>query len=599
LTARALQNNIDRCSPPAEIVIDGRAKKFVFALILIGNLLMLSPQLLPRLADFNWDEAVYVNNGRYLVDANLIPFASNPLTGLLYAPFYLFMKHQIFWMPHAATAGRLIILALLWAGCLLLAWHFKETIEPLFLLALFGMSKPASLLLMNSSDSLFAANSAIALFFFLSCARSGNLRQMIYASAFAAFAALSRNDGLLLYAIMLALSALHGMRAKRFLPAISCAAIPFVVIVGFYLSFYALTTGNIDFGIAKRSYIAFAQGQGFVYENEFKDRFVPVAGPREADRLYGTESENSSSIFKAIGRNPGAFLDRTVKTTRKLPAMFADAYGKKTFPVFLALGILGATVLLRLRRHFELLILLAWSAHLTVYFLTFFRKGYLVLPFFVLFILAAVGLQALYFDSDEYRRRRSWIIFTVFAASFSLMFDVFVAVSAVVVAFLAAALLMDILRRKGIRQGFAAVLLALATAFVAYSGIESGMRKTGLSGDEQAVVYMREHFGGGRVVAAFDPVVPFAALQSFADLANTPGEYVGTREKLLELIRAHRIGAIYIDPQLTGFQPDLCRLLQSEVDSGLKRSYLSPDGRYGILEVVDSPFESPPKYSGP
>jgi hypothetical protein len=73
-----------------------------------------------------------------------------------------------------------------------------------------------------------------------------------------------------------------------------------------------------------------------------------------------------------------------------LPDMVIEAYGKKTFCPLLFFVALGIFALLRAKKYSILALCLAWGIPLIIYFLTFFRAGYLrmlFLPFLCWLVL--------------------------------------------------------------------------------------------------------------------------------------------------------------------------------------------------------------------
>src|SRR4029079_9845944 len=82
-------------------------------------------------------------------------------------------------------------------------------------------------------------------------------------------AALSRPEGVLLFVVFVALSAMEFLSArlppKRVLWHSAAALVPFLVVVGGYLGVYGMRTASFTLGAAERSYLAFEQGHGIAF----------------------------------------------------------------------------------------------------------------------------------------------------------------------------------------------------------------------------------------------------------------------------------------------------------------------------------------------
>jgi hypothetical protein len=508
----------------------------VIGILIAGSCLFLWKDLFPRLGDLNWDEAAYISNGRFMVDRGLIPLASGPLTGLLYGVPYVVLKEDTFWMLKAATVGRIAILALFWLGMALLRKEFGAGVHPLIYPVLWAFTAPMQLLLANSSDGLFAAFSAIALYFLYLFLRKKNPKHLLYSSAMIAVAAMARVDGILLFATTAFALLLIGVRRKTVALIVLFFIAPFSLIIGFYLLMSDLSGFSFDSGLLHRSYMAFEHGEGFVAERqlEMDGRFPPVVGVRESEKLYGTAEANGNSILRAIRSNPGAFGKRVMKTLLGLPQKFGEAYGSVAFPVLAFFALIGLVSMYRESMWVELSVLALWSAPLAAYCLTFFSARYLALPYFVVMIAAAAGLQR-------------------------------------------AALFFAIPKRV-----LTSAIIVLAVIQVIFSTTVLEKRELGSQPDEKAVAYLRQNFHDGVTVAAFDPRVPYAALQSFADISMLLPQSLASESELFQWLRDRGINVIYLDPQVFRFQPRLGELFEQGENTYWLEAFSADDWQYRI-----------------
>ena len=171
------------------------------------------------------------------------------------------------------------------------------------------------------SDALFAVNSAFALWQLLRYRNTGAEKHVWLASMFCGFAALTRNDGLILFFIFILL--ILFVVNKNHLPLIKkliAALVPFVLLVIGYLLVYALSTGIFYMGTSDRSWVAFVQGQYFIYGDDPDCEVNQLqCAVNRAEETYGTKEENNSSVFNAVLGNPQAYADRLERSLGKYP----------------------------------------------------------------------------------------------------------------------------------------------------------------------------------------------------------------------------------------------------------------------------------------
>ena len=510
----------------------------IIGLLVAGSFLSLSESLFPRLNDFNWDEAVYVSNGRFMMDWGLIPFASNPMTGLLYAVPYVIFRSDTFWMLKAASAGRVFILILFWIGMESLRKSFGQKNHPLIYPVLWALFAPFEMLLRNSSDALYGALIIFAAFFFHLFVAKKEKKSLVFSSCFIALAAMARLDGLVLFFSLLFAVVYFGWKSKGAISSLVFFTVPFASIICLYLMMSGLMTGHYELGIAGRTYLAFEQGEGFTraQKHSVDGRFAPVAGTWKARELYGTPEKNRRSVFRAVRNNPGAFFKRTMRTLKKLPHQFVEAYGSFTGPLLLALAVLGTIAAIPKGNQRQYIILAFFSAPLLVYFFTFFRAGYLALVFFVLMIPAANGLETLFSKLSKTR----WLT---------------------------------------------AIIALIALLQLTSAAASLKQRRIGAWPDEKAVKILRREFQSGTNTAAFDPRVPFAALQPFTDISSLRPDVFASPEDMLRWLRDKKVRAVYLDPQTHMYQPELAKIFALGTGKYWDEKYSNDDKRYRLFVV--------------
>jgi hypothetical protein len=272
--------------PPSDPSISAEARTPLTAivwLIVLLHALIVSRVFFPALSDIGaWDEAFYINEGRELAHGTIPRFSGNPAVATLYALTYLPVHSSPFWLVYSAGIGRVLLFVLLWLAVIELAHQMRRLAHPLILIALVAIApilvgstagaKPNGLL-NNGSSALFAAMSGLALAQFVAFYQDRVIRHLWRAAAFVALAALSRNEGTILALILVASALVISARTRIVRAALFACLAPLAAILGGYLLAYWLQNGRVSLGTAERSYLAFEQGHGMA----FRDQFGPNA----------------------------------------------------------------------------------------------------------------------------------------------------------------------------------------------------------------------------------------------------------------------------------------------------------------------------------
>lgn len=318
----------------------------VFAL----NVFLVSSSFFPNLHEINaWDEAGYVNSGRVLLEGQWPSFSSSPLVALLYALTSFAYLESPFWLVHSTTLGRIILFGLVWFSSYAVARRLGGTARPLFMVGLLFVGALMVSLLSFPSDPLYVAFAALSLASAMAYISSGRWKHLGLASVFIGLAALSRNDGLVLgLALILATPFLVRPPESR-RKAIAIAAAPFALLVGGYVLFFGIKTGDFSLGTLERTYDNFEAGHQVITAGE--GLVNPVIEAKLAAReAFGTPEENGHSIFRAIARNPGVYLQRLRAIVPLLPAQMLSAYGVRLAAPLFLFAARGVWELFRQRR---------------------------------------------------------------------------------------------------------------------------------------------------------------------------------------------------------------------------------------------------------
>ena len=557
-------------------------------LIFLIQILFMLYRFMPTLQDINlWDEAIYINAGRELINGTLTPFEWNPFVAIFYAFTYLPFKSSPYWMMQSAAVGRVLLFGLMWLGSFLIAKRLSRLSYPLVMAGVLFSMTVLTDILDNPTDALFAAMSGFAFWKLITYYETREEKQLGWISCFLGLAALSRNDGLVLFVIFVVLSLLFLRSSVNKIKHLLYTALPFLIFVFGYFLVYGFVTGNFSLGTRERSYIAFEQGQAELYqENESCQQSFSRCAILEARELYGTPVDNNYSVFTAIRNNPGAMLERVVHSLKVLPELVYSAYGKRTAYMVFFLAIAGVFELGRKRQFLLLGSLLIWTAYLGVYFLTFFRAGYLQTPYFVVFLLAAIGVTSLV--NSIISGRKEYLIWTVFLFILSvigvyrslnyLYFNTLVLLGIIWAGKLAS------------RSRVEEIPITLYLIFLAGGMIVRGaynppqIQIWGEIPEEQAIVFLQETFPEDSLVAAGAPGAVYAARMDYFEIGDLDG-VVTSPEDLYAQLSSLGVQAIYVDSFLSSRNSHIYELIDAGVGDEFEQIFSGRDGSIQVLRV--------------
>ena len=503
----------------------------------------------PRFDDIDqFDEANHVSSGRLFVEGGRLPvFAQNPLLAIFYGALYLVVGSSPSWFVLAAGLGRILLAGLIWFGAVSLSATLGGRLAAGATVVFLMITPAVTSLVQNSSDALFAGLSALALQQTVVATDRHALRHLAVASTLVALAALSRNDGLVLFVVFLVLAVPGASR----LPARALAAAgPFLLIVVGYLLVRTFVTGNFEdvASLKWRSYMAFEQGQGVIFADRYPAGTNPhVEGHVAARTLYGTPEENSLSVLRAVNRNWPAFRERVVGAARQIPGQLRLAYGESINSLIALLWIWGAIgIFTSGSSGRRALAALCWPLHLGAYLLTFFRSGYFLLPCAAVLAVAAMGATSLLTSGAAVLRRR----FAVPRA----------AASAALVVILVGVLVFHLARHP-------------------LAKISVGQ---GRSPSERAILFMQRNFPRDARIAAYAPAAVWAARGEYVSLILTLRQLQTGRE-LREWLDGERVAALYVEDSLRDQEPRVWAMIESLIGTSLTVAFT--DGPIRILAV--------------
>ena len=559
----------------------------VFAL----NVFLVSASFFPNLHEINaWDEAGYVYTGRLLLEGQWPSLSSGPLVAVLYALTSVPYLESPFWLVKSTSLGRVLLFALTWFGSYAVARRLGGMARPLFMVGMLFVGALMVSLLSFPSDPLFVGFAALSLASAMAYLSSGRNKHLGLASLFVGLAALSRNDGLVLgVALILATPFLVRPPASRW-RAMAIVAAPFFALVGGYVLFFGLRTGDFELGTLERTYDNFEAGHQVIAAGE--GQVNPVLEAKLAAReVFGTPEENGHSVFRAIASNPAVYLQRLRAIVSLLPAQILSAYGVRlTAPLFL-FAARGVWELLKERRYRLLGLMALWIVPLLSGFLiTLFRIGHLRFPFYVVFALAATGMVGSVRNIRSNREQAFLGLAFAGAAIYGLVDAKPAIVYGAVVTFTALALgLLALIywpsqAQKLVLPG----MLLLAGALLLHGDYPGSKTRTlGQFADEQGVNYLAENFDPGTPIAAGSPGPVYSAGMTYMGLTSLDVPRTDTADEFLTWMRGQGIEAIYVDASLSSDNPFFWDQISSLVGSGLERVFAADEGNIQVLQLKD------------
>jgi hypothetical protein len=113
------------------------------------------------------------------------------------------------------------------------------------------------------------------------------------------------------------------------------------------------------------------------------------------------------------------------------------------------------------------------------------------------------------------------------------------------------------------------------------------LRKLGIAPDEQAMLFLRRNFEEGMPVAAYAPLVPWAAGMKYVGLFKSVIE-LRSEEEVQRFITDNNLEAIYVDGYLMQRESSHWALIESQIGKGLDIVFSSNNPNVRILRVSRS-----------
>jgi hypothetical protein len=541
------------------------------------SLLLELAHFFPTLGSINvWDEASYVHSGYQLLTEGIWPvLAASPLASLLYAFTTLPVVNSPDFFVQSIAIARILLFTLIFFSTYLIARQLKPYANPWVMLALVFIVPVATTMFLFPSDILFAGFSGLAFWQMLAYYNHRKQVHLWWASALMGVGMLARAEGLLLIGVMAFVVLVISLRCKTWYRDVIAVLIPFIILVGGYVLIFGLVTGNFDPGLADRTFNNFESGHEVVYS--YTGVFTPTIGARlESRQYFGTPEENNFSVFRAIRRNPEMYLTRLRKTVPGFIDFAVKAYGNKFLLIFIWLALRGMIELIKGKHYPLALMSVFWFVPMGVGWLnTFFREGYFLMPYFVVFSLSSIGITAIIKNFDH----RSEKIGLVAGGSLLILVSLLAGNTSMLyrsVLFIGGLVLIYMLRLRMHEFGrwqTHAWWLMLAMVLIIRGGYQPPMLPAyGKTDLERSVYHLQDHLPVGSHVLAGAPANIWAARMTYYGINSYDIPLFEDAESFLEWVQVQDIRAIFVDEHFPEFFVNLVNALD---DDGLEERFAS------------------------
>jgi hypothetical protein len=547
--------------------------------IFILSLLLEMADFFPTLGAINiWDEASYVHAGYQLLTEGVWPaLAASPLTALLYAITTVPVINSPDFFVESIAIARIFLFTLIFFSVALIARELKPYANPWIMLALVFIVPVAVSMFLFPSDALFAGISGLAFWQMLAFYNRRDHRHLWWASALMGVAMLARAEGLLLIGVMLVVTLVLSLPGRRWVKPVMAVLTPFVILVGGYVLIYGLATGNFDTGLPDRTFNNFESGHEVVYSQT--GIFAGTISARlESRKYFGTPEENNYSVFRAIRRNPEMYLTRLKAAVPGFIDFAIKAYGNKFILLFIWLSLRGLVALIK-GRHFPLgLMGVLWFMPLGVGWLnTFFREGYFLMPFFVVFFFTSIGMSAIIENFD----RRGEKIGLIASAALVVLISILAKNTSMLyrgVLFILGWGLVYVLRLRSHdveRWRAQALWLSLAMVLIIRGGYQPpALPRYGQTEIERSVYFLQDSLPVGSKVLAGAPANIWAARMTYYGINSYDIPDFADADAFLDWVQAQRVAAVFVDEHFPQVFVDLVNPL---VGDGLEEVFASSD----------------------
>ncbi len=541
------------------------------------SLLLELAHFFPTLGSINvWDEASYVFLGHQLLTQGDWPvLAASPLTAVLYALTTLPVLNSPDFFVQSIAIARIFLFTLIFFSTYLISCELKPYANTWIMLALVVIVPVATTMFLFPSDILFAGISGLAFWQMLAFYNHRRRANLWWASALMGLGMLARAEGLLLIGGMAVVILVISLPGRTWYKNLVAVITPFIVLVGGYVLIFGLATGNFETGLADRTFNNFESGHEVVYTNT--GDFIPTISARlESRQYFGTPEENNNSVFRAIRRDPEMYMLRLRKTVPGFIDFAVKAYGNKFLLIFVWLSLRGMIKLIKSKHYSLVLMSILWFVPLGVGWLnTFFREGYFLMPYFVVFSLTSIGVTAIIDHLDQRSEQIGLVVgsgllilVSILAGNTSMLYRGVLFIFGLVLIFLLRLRMKDQLNWRP-----HALWLMLAIVLIIRGGYQPPkLPHYGETDLERAVYHLQDQLPRGSHVLAGAPANIWAARMTYYGINSYDIPLFEVPEAFLTWMQVQDVRAVFVDEHFPDYFVELVDVL---VDDGLNESFVS------------------------
>ena len=581
------QSQIVRIWDKARSGLLSLVKEPVFFVYLISVVIYL-PWFLPTLSEIApWDETYFIVSGRGLVNGDWPVLGYGPLLSVVAAFSYLPFRGSHFWLIHANSLSRFFLFSFVFVGAWQAAKALRDHFNPM---VLYGFLFLTPLLTYNfeyPADLLFAPISAIAFAQAVYFTQTKKIKHVWWASFWLGLGMLTRGDALILVIALAGFVLYFGWRQHQWWRLLLAGLIPFIAFSAGYVLLRGMFTGDFNTAMAERSYTAFEQGQEMDMPSEDGRFAAPTESYYVARELFGTPEENEYSVFRAISRNPSAYLRRLVNVFQSLPGLFLTAYYRRYAVIIAALAIRGLVALFQQKKVPLAILHLVWLLPLSAGIArTLVRVGYFRLFFFVVLSLVVVGLKALLDSLNTSREGWFWaggmglvLVLALIQGDESIQFSMTVFLCWLLLAYLLASR-----SERLIHWEYMAMLLLLSAGLMLRGGgflIYSPRNLTELP-RERASLALREVTEPDDYVLTCTPSVVFLAERQVANFCGSDIPQFDSSEDFIVWMEAQHFFTVYLDSASPNVLIDM---VQEQEGKALRQTFTTEAGEASIFVI--------------
>ena len=557
--------------------------------VFLLNLILEINHFFPTLGAINiWDEATYIKVGYDLLTKGDWPnLVGSPLSSVMYA----LSLWPVSGLPDFFVLGdaiaRIFLFTLIFFSTYLIARELKPYANSWLMVGILFIVPVASTMYLFPSDVLFAGFSALAFWQMLAFYNDRKTNHLWWASGFMGMGMLARAEALILIGVMLVVTLMITLLKKGWWRQVLAVLLPFIILAGGYVLIYGVATGDFNTGLAERTFNNFESGHEVIYSQT--GIFSPTVSARlESGEVFGDAEENDYSVFRAISRNPQVYFKRLRLALPVFVKFAIKAYGNKFILVFLWLGLRGLVELIR-KKHIPLVVMsLGWFLPLGAGFVnTFFREGYFMMPFFVVFALVSIGLTAILKNFTKSTEKIGLVAaslavlgISILARNTSMFFR-----SALFIFGLG--FLMILKNHKPFARNWLqnALWVLLALGLIIRGGYPSPeLPAYGNTDLERSVYFLQEELSEGSYVLAGAPAFIWAARMRYSGINSFDIPDFADEDSFLEWMRASKIRAVFVDRH---FPPTFTALVDELAGKGLREVFATPERDILIFFITE------------